>query len=171
MPSKDPIIGNSKKKRLIYPNLIVWKDTRKAIGGDGILEIQTKPPNPSQDIECRVFCHWGSSKQGSLGWKYVGKGFGLKWPLWYLIRAVRVSFDSQPTYARSTLCTQSQSCVRRPIPMYARCLVEAHSPLFWAWFFTLRHSQGSYGLKGHLKHIPSMKFQALKKQYCMETYN
>ena len=39
------------KKRLIHPNLMVWEDTRKTIGDDGILEIKTKPSNPSQDIK------------------------------------------------------------------------------------------------------------------------
>ena len=57
MLSREPIVGSSMKKRLIHPYLIVWKDTRKTIRSDGILEIRTKPPNPSQDIEWRVFCH------------------------------------------------------------------------------------------------------------------
>jgi len=54
---RDLIIGSNMKKRLIHPNLMVWKDKRKAIEGNGIIEIQTKPTNPSQDIEWRVFYH------------------------------------------------------------------------------------------------------------------
>ena len=51
MPRRNPIVGSSTKKRLIHPNLMIWEDTRKTIGGDGILEIGTKPPNPSRDIK------------------------------------------------------------------------------------------------------------------------
>ena len=55
MLSRGPIVDSSTKKRPIQPYLMVWKDTSKTIGGDGILEIRTKPPNPSRDIEWRVF--------------------------------------------------------------------------------------------------------------------
>ena len=51
MASRDPIVGNSTKNRFIHPYLMVWKDTRKTIGGDGILEIRTEPSNPSRDIK------------------------------------------------------------------------------------------------------------------------
>jgi len=47
MLRRNLIDGNCMKKRLIHPYLMVWKDTRKTTGGDGILEIRTKPPNPS----------------------------------------------------------------------------------------------------------------------------
>ena len=47
MLSRDPIVGSSMKKRLISPYLMVWKDTRKTIRGDRVLEIRTKPPNLS----------------------------------------------------------------------------------------------------------------------------
>ena len=47
MPKRNLIVGSSMKKRLIHPNLMIWEDTRKTIGGDGILEIEIKPPNPS----------------------------------------------------------------------------------------------------------------------------
>jgi len=57
MPSRDLIVGSSTKKRIILLYLIVWKDTRKTIRDDGILEIRTAPPNPSRDIEWRVFYH------------------------------------------------------------------------------------------------------------------
>ena len=124
MPSKDPIVSSITKKRLIHPYLKVRKDTRKTIGGDGILEIKTKPPNPSRDIKLRVFCYWGSSEN------MLVKVLGPKQLLLYLIRAARVSSNSRPTYARSALHTRSQNCVRGPIPMYSQCLVETHSPLF-----------------------------------------
>ena len=55
MLKRNLIIDNNTKKRLIHPNLMVWEDTRKTIGDDGILEIKTKPPNLSQDIKWRVF--------------------------------------------------------------------------------------------------------------------
>ena len=135
MLRRNPTVGSSTNKRLIHPNLIVKEDARKAIGSNRILEIRTNSPNPSRDIKWRVFCHWGTSKKGSLDWKYVGEGFGLKQLLLYLSRAFRVSSDSQPTYARSTLHTQSQSCVCRLISTYAQRLVKAHVPLFWAEFF------------------------------------
>ena len=57
MLSRDPIVGSSTKKRLIHPYLMVWKDTRKTIGSNGVIEFKIKPPNPSQDIKWRVFCH------------------------------------------------------------------------------------------------------------------
>ena len=44
---RNPIVGSSTKKRFIHPNLMVWEDIRKTIGDNGILEIETKPPNPS----------------------------------------------------------------------------------------------------------------------------
>ena len=66
MPSRDQIVGNITKKRLIHLYLMAWKDIRKTIGGDGILEIKTKPHNPSRDIEWRVFYNWGTSEKGSL---------------------------------------------------------------------------------------------------------
>ena len=46
---------------------MVGEDTRNTVGSDGILEIMTKPPNPSEDVKRRVFYHWGTSKKGSLG--------------------------------------------------------------------------------------------------------
>ena len=134
MLRRKSIVGSSTKKRLIHPYLMVWKDTRKTIGGDGILAIGTKPPNPSYETLSREFFSIGGpKKKGYLGCKYVSEGFGLKRLLLYLSRVVRVSFDSwPPTYSRSTLRTQSQSYVHRSIPMYARCLAKAYSPLFLA---------------------------------------
>ena len=63
MPKRNPIVGSSMKKRLIHPNLMVWEDTRKAVGGNRIFKIRTKPLDPSGDIKRRVFCHWGTSKR------------------------------------------------------------------------------------------------------------
>ena len=80
MPRRNPIVGNSTKKRLIYPNLMVREDARKAIGKS----------RPSGDIKRRVFYHWETSKKCSLGWKYVDKGFGLKRLLLYLSKSARV---------------------------------------------------------------------------------
>ena len=124
MSSRDPIVGSNTKKRPIHPYLKIWKDTRKTIEGDGIPEIRTKPSNSSRDIELRVFCFWGTSENTLV------EVLGPKQLLLYLIRAARVSFDSQPMYTRSTLHTRSQNCIRRPIPTYAQRLVETHSPLF-----------------------------------------
>ena len=67
MPRRNLIVGSNTKKRLVHSNLMIWDDIRKTIRGDGILEIGTKPPNPSRDIKWRVFCHWGTFKKGSLG--------------------------------------------------------------------------------------------------------
>ena len=75
MPRRNPIVGNSTKKRLIHPNLMVREDARKAIRRNRILEIGTKLPNPSGDIKRRIFYHWQTSKKWSLGWKYIGEGF------------------------------------------------------------------------------------------------
>jgi len=63
---------------------MIGKSARKTIRSNGILEIRTKLPNPSGDIKRRVFCHRRTSKKFSLGWKYVGEGFGLKQLLLYL---------------------------------------------------------------------------------------
>ena len=57
MLKKYPVVGNSMKKRLIHPNLMVREDARKAIRSSRILEIKTKLSNPSGDIKRRVFCH------------------------------------------------------------------------------------------------------------------
>ena len=57
MQRRNPIVGSNTKKRLIHPNLMVWEDTRKTVGSDGILEIRTKTSNPGGDIKRRVFCH------------------------------------------------------------------------------------------------------------------
>ena len=112
MLRRNPIVSSSMKKRLIHPNLMVWKDRRNTIGSDGVLEIRTKLPNPSQDIKRRVFCHWGTSKKGSFGWKYVGEGFELKWLLLYLSKSVRVFLICGPR-------TQSQPCIRKVKAAYA----------------------------------------------------
>ena len=72
MLKRNPIVGRNTKKRLIHPNLMLGEDTRKAVGGDGVLEIRTKPPNPNGDIKRRISCHWETSKKDSLGQKYVG---------------------------------------------------------------------------------------------------
>ena len=40
MLRRNLIVGSSTKKRLIHPNLMVGKYTRKTIGSDGILEIR-----------------------------------------------------------------------------------------------------------------------------------
>ena len=55
MLRRNPIVSSNMKKCLIFPNLMVGEDTRKTIGGDGVLEIKTKPPNPNRDIKRRVF--------------------------------------------------------------------------------------------------------------------
>jgi len=57
MPKRNQIIGSSMKKRFIHPNLMIGKNARKTIESNGILEIETKLPNPSRDIKRRVFCH------------------------------------------------------------------------------------------------------------------
>ena len=69
MLKRNLIIDNSTKKRLIHPNIMVWEDTRKTIGDDGILEIKTKPPNPSQDIKWRVFYTIGGPQKVLSGLK------------------------------------------------------------------------------------------------------
>ena len=90
MPRRNPIVSSNTKKRLIHPNLMVRKDVRKAIESNKTLEIGTKLPNPSGDIEGRAFCHLGTSKKCSLSWKYVGEGFGPKQLLLYLSKSVRI---------------------------------------------------------------------------------
>ena len=67
MPRKNPIVGSNMKKRLFHPNLMVGEDTINTVGSDEILEIRTKLLNPSGDIKRKVFCHWRTSKKGSLG--------------------------------------------------------------------------------------------------------
>ena len=51
MAPNSSIVGHNstplERKRLIHPYLMVWKDTRKIIGGDRVLAIRTKHPNPS----------------------------------------------------------------------------------------------------------------------------
>ena len=66
------------KKRFIHPNLMIGEDARKTIRSNEILKIGTKLPNSSGDIKRRVFYHYETSKKCSLGWKYMGEGFGLK---------------------------------------------------------------------------------------------
>ena len=78
MSRRNPIVSSSAKKRFIHPNLMKGKDARKTIGSNGILEIGTKLLNPSGDIKRRVFYHYETSKKCSMGWKYMGEGFGLK---------------------------------------------------------------------------------------------
>jgi len=56
MSMRNPIVGSSTKKRLIHPNLMVWEDTRKTIGDNGIPQ-NREPPNTSRDIKWRVFCY------------------------------------------------------------------------------------------------------------------
>ena len=57
MPRRNLIVSNSTKKKLIHPNLMVKEDARKATKSNRILEIKTKLPNPSGDIEGEAFCH------------------------------------------------------------------------------------------------------------------
>ena len=57
MPRRNLIVSSSTKKRLILPNLVVRKDASKAIRSNIILEIGTKLPHPSGDIEGRAFYH------------------------------------------------------------------------------------------------------------------
>ena len=70
-----------------------------------------------------------------------GEFFAIEGPqrlLLYLFRAIRVSSDSQRTYARSIMCMQSQSCICMPIPKYVECLAEAHPLLFLSMIFPLQ---------------------------------
>ena len=57
MPRRNLIVSNSTKKKLIHPNLMVKEDARKATKSNRILEIKTKLPNTSGDIEGKAFCH------------------------------------------------------------------------------------------------------------------
>ena len=120
MPRRNPIVGNSTKKRLIHPNLMVREDARKAIRRNRILEIGTKLPNPSGDFKRRVFCHWETLKKCSLGWKYVEEVFGLKWLLLYLSKSARVFLIRSP-------CTQNQPCVCKVKAAYAGSFPCMHS--------------------------------------------
>ena len=90
MPRKNPIISSNTKNRLIHPNLMVRKDARKAIVSNKTLEIGTKLPNPSGDIKRRVYCNWETLKKCSLGWKYIGEGFGPKRLILYLSKLAMV---------------------------------------------------------------------------------
>ena len=103
---------------------MVWEDTRKTIRGNGILEIGTKPPNPSRNIKWRVFYHWGTSKKGSLHWNYVGEGFRLKQLLLYLSKSIRVFFFFW------LICgsrTQGQPCIRKVKVVYTGPSPRTHS--------------------------------------------
>ena len=153
---------------------MVGEDTRNTVGSDGILEIMTKPPNPSEDVKRRVFYHWGTSKKGSLGWKYVGKGFELKWLLLYLSKSVRVflirdsHMQSNSVYAKSMQCMQAYLHVctvlgRSPCsPVLSKVV---HSKAF------LRFLQPKGSSKTHSEHkISSIKEAKLYRNIQFITY-
>ena len=142
MPRRNPIVGSSMKKRFIHPNLMVREDARNAIGSNRILEIGTKLPNPSRDIKRRVFCHWETSKKCSLGWKYVGGGFGLKRLLLYLSKSARFFLIRSPR-------TQDQPCVRKVKAAYVGSFLHMHDawqkPMFPCFEQSFSYSQTFLG--------------------------
>ena len=96
MPRRNPIVGSSMKKRLIHSNLMIWDDTRKTIGANRILEIRTKPHNPSRDIKWRVSAIGGPKKRAPWVENTLVGGFRLKWLLLYLSKSVRVFLICSP---------------------------------------------------------------------------
>ena len=67
MLRRNPIVGSSMKKRLIYPNLMVREDARKAIRSNRILEIETRwrhqeesflPLGDLKKVFSRLEIHW-----------------------------------------------------------------------------------------------------------------
>lgn len=46
MPSKNPKVGNSTKKRFIHLDLVIWEDTRETEGNMGLFETRVNLLDP-----------------------------------------------------------------------------------------------------------------------------